>query len=48
MNMDAWEKKLLAFYVAVFAFSIYTNRNIKQQNKAVEDLRQLNKDTWVI
>lgn len=46
--MNARDKNLLAFYVVVFAFSIYTNMKIKRQNQAVEDLRKLNKDTWTI
>ena len=46
--MNARDKKLLAFYAAVFAFGIYTNMKINQLNKAVEEVRQLNKDTWAI
>lgn len=46
--MNDRDKYLLAVYVAVFAFSIYTTKKIKQQNQAVEDLRQINKDMWVI
>lgn len=46
--MNSRDRKLLVFYLIVFAFGIYTNKKIQKQQEAVEELRQLNKDTWVL
>ena len=45
--MKARDENLLIIYASVFAFGVITYMKIKQQNNTVEEVRQLNKDTWV-
>lgn len=48
MNIEGRDKILLGLYLGVFLLSVYTNMKIKQHEALVEDLRQINKDTWTI
>lgn len=48
MKMAGRDKILLGLYLGVFLLGFYTNMKINQHEALVEDLRQINKDTWTI
>lgn len=48
IQLETRDRILLGLYVGVFVFGLYTNTKIKEHESLVENLRQINKDTWTI
>lgn len=46
--MEKTDQFLLALYTVVFSFGVYTNMKISEHDKEIQELRQVNKDTWTV